>query len=192
MPPVVTSSVASKMHVYQALHSSQLNTTRRICTYAAARAREEYQALTSDARRLLKYNGAVKDIRERQRNPSVLSFPAAPKKLTSHFGEVELLQGLKMIKRRLDIDISHARSVGNMIAHRNYRRKRQQVKKLWSQLSARTAQSDEPYDDSNMSPSQERQQADFKHEPFVLSPEQWASQKELACELVKETIMNEF
>jgi hypothetical protein len=101
-----------------------------MCTYAAARAREEYQALTSDARRLLKHNGAVKDVRERQWNPSVLSFPAAPKKLTSHFGEVELLQGLEIIKRRLDIDISHARSVGNMIAHRNYRRKRQQVKKL--------------------------------------------------------------
>lgn len=193
LPTVVTSRIGSTMHVCQAEHSYERDITKKVYKYASKRAREEYQALTRDARRVLKHNGVAKDAFEKQGHPPILRLSAAPKRsISSGLCEVELLQGLEAIRHHLDFDITRARALSNKNAHRNYRRKRQQVKKLQAQLSARVCQSNVPHANSDVIPEHGGQNADFKNKSFVLSPEQWASQKQPACELVREAIMDEF
>ena len=180
LPPVVVSSVGSNMYVYQADHSSDLDDAKKVQKYVDARARGECQALMTDARKLLKFPGAVLNTGYKQRL-SVF------KTKTTHTTEAELLQELENVKQHLNSSIARARTLNKKNAHRNYRRKRQQVKKLQSHLRARVAGRDAPPESSDVSRRQDQQYTDMSDEFLVLSPERGAS-----CELVKETIMNEF
>jgi hypothetical protein len=178
--------------------------SKKIFKCKAAVDRMEYQTLLCNARKFL-------------RNPETQEVQGKVQVLDSdvqltHGTEIELLQGLGKMSCHLMAKSTLARISKKKNAQRNYRRKRQQVKKLQAQLRARIGEGfvspkdcskgQHHADHSPKHPVSQcvdytSKQRAFQHSatiraPYVISQKEWVPKERQAVKLVKEIIMNEF